>query len=115
MSHPAPAVETGPLWLTAARAARWLAFTNGSSPHQTAMQLMKITEEAGEATAAYIGMTGQNPRKGVTHTAEDVAAELCDVILAAATALHGFTDNPARTLGQHAERVGQRIADLPTP
>ena len=100
------------LWATAGRAAGWLAATNGMSSNETAMQLMKITEEAGEVTAAYIGMTGQNPRKGVTHSRDDVAAELCDVILAAATALHRFADDPAAVLDRHAERVGRRIAEL---
>lgn len=109
------ATDTAALWATAGQAAAWLAATNGVSPHQTAMQLMKITEEAGEVTAAYIGMTGQNPRKGVTHTAEDVAAELCDVILAAATALHRFAPDPAQTLDAHAARVGRRIGDLTAP
>jgi NTP pyrophosphatase (non-canonical NTP hydrolase) len=101
-----------PLWTTARTAADWLARTNGTSPHQTAMLLMKITEEAGEVTAAYIGMTGQNPRKGQTHTAEDVARELCDVILAAATALHRFTDDPAGFMDAQAARVGARIAAI---
>jgi phosphoribosyl-ATP pyrophosphohydrolase len=76
------------------------------------MQLMKITEEAGEVVAAYIGMTGQNPRKGITHAPADVAAELCDVILAAATVLHRFTDDPAAVLDWHATRVGARITAL---
>lgn len=107
--------ETSALWATAGQAARWLAATNGTGPHQTAMQLMKITEEAGEVTSAYIGMTGQNPRKGITHTSDDVAAELCDVILAAATALHAFTDDPNGVLEAHATRVGARIAGHATP
>ena len=42
-------------------------------------RLAKITEEAGEVIAAFIGATGQNPRKGVTHTLDDVVAELLDV------------------------------------
>jgi hypothetical protein len=108
LAPPAPTA----LWSTAAAAAHWLAETNGHGDHETAMQIMKITEEAGEVTSAYIGMTGQNPRKGTTHTAGDVVAELCDVILAAATALHRFTGEPATALDAHATRVGHRITDL---
>lgn len=46
-------------------------------------RLAKITEEAGEVVAAFIGLTGQNPRKGVTHTEQDVADELLDVAVTA--------------------------------
>lgn len=99
------------LWLASQSAAEWLSEENGPSAHETAMQLLKITEEAGEVVSAYIGMTGQNPRKGVTHTPGDVIAELCDVILAAATALHRFTPDPATALDHHAARVAWRIAE----
>ena len=51
------------------------------------LQLIKIQEELGEASAAYIGMTGSNPRKGVTHTHQDVAMELADVVLTALLAI----------------------------
>lgn len=46
-------------------------------------RLSKITEEAGEVIGAYIGYTGQNPRKGVTHMRGDVIAELLDVAVTA--------------------------------
>ena len=47
-------------------------------------RLAKIQEESGEVIGAYIGVTGQNFRKGVTHTIGDVYDELLDV---AATAV----------------------------
>lgn len=50
-------------------------------------RLAKISEEYGEVIEAFIGMTGQNPRKGVTHTIDDVRKELLDV---AVTALAAF-------------------------
>ncbi|MFF4403646.1 MazG-like family protein [Streptomyces sp. NPDC001404] len=98
-----------PLWEAARKAALWLDETNGVSRHETALRLMKLTEEAGKVTAAYIGLVGQNPRKGVTHTRGDVAAELCGVIITAATALHLFADDPAAALDDHARLVGRRI------
>jgi len=82
------------IFAQAQRMVSWLDARNGDSPHETAMRLLKMAEEVGEVTQAYLGMTGQNPRKGVTHTASDVAMELCDVIITAAVALHGFTDDP---------------------
>lgn len=50
-------------------------------------RLAKIGEELGEVIAAHIGQTAQNPRKGTTHTTEDVKKELIDV---AATALYAY-------------------------
>ncbi|MEU5311888.1 MazG-like family protein [Streptomyces sp. NPDC021562] len=93
----------------AARIAAVLNTTNGHSEHETAMRLMKVTEEAGEATAAYIGMTGQNPRKGISHTTADVADELCDVIIAATVALHSFTTTPAADLTAKLDAVARRL------
>ncbi|UBI41329.1 MazG-like family protein [Streptomyces mobaraensis] len=84
---------------------------NGTGAHETALRLLKLGEEVGEVVQAYLGMTGQNPRKGVTHDRSDVAAELCDVIITAATALHLFADDPAGALEEHARRVGRRVAE----
>ncbi|MFE4872479.1 MazG-like family protein [Streptomyces sp. NPDC056682] len=82
------------LWSHVRTVTAWLDATNGDGPHEIAMRLLKVTEEAGEAAQAYIGMQGQNPRKGVTATPQDVATELCDVILSAAVALASLTDDP---------------------
>lgn len=86
---------------------KWLESRNGSS--EPAMSLVKISEELGEAAQAYTGLLGRNPRKGVTHSGDDVAAELCDVILSAMVALHDFTDEPdgffARYVATRAERL----------
>lgn len=51
------------LWPLAARITATLDATNGTSPHEIAMRLLKVGEEAGEASAAYIGATGQNPAR----------------------------------------------------
>ena len=56
-------------------------------------RVAKIQEEAGEAIAALIGVTGQNPRKGVTHSIDDVAAELLDVALTALCAVEHIRGN----------------------
>ncbi|MFI9723552.1 hypothetical protein ACIHFE_28510 [Streptomyces sp. NPDC052396] len=105
-------MEEAQLWAVARKSAAWLDAANGAGEHETAMRLMKLAEEAGEVMQAYIGMTGQNPRKGVTHQRADVAAELCDVIITAATALHRFADDPAATLDRHARHVAQRMDEL---
>jgi hypothetical protein len=39
----------------------WLDAANPTGPHEDAMRVLKLVEEAGEAAAAYIGMVGQEP------------------------------------------------------
>ena len=60
-------------------------------------RVAKVTEEAGEAIEALIGFTGQNPRKGITHTRRDVLDELADVALTGILAIQHFTKNPRVT------------------
>ena len=74
-------------------------------------RLAKITEEAGEVVAAYIGATGQNPRKGVIATMDDVEAELLDVAVAALTALEhvrGHRGDALQMLDQKVLRTAAR-------
>jgi NTP pyrophosphatase (non-canonical NTP hydrolase) len=72
-----------------------------------------FTEEAGEVTQAVIGTLGQNPRKGVTHTWEDVQAELCDVIFTAMVALTTLTPGARETFNGHLARVAGRSLGTP--
>jgi NTP pyrophosphatase (non-canonical NTP hydrolase) len=99
-------------WQHVARVVAWLNAHNGTGPTETALRLIKLTEETGEVMQAYIGATGQNPRKGTTHTADDVTAELCDVILTAMVALHSFTDDPETTFAAVVQARGERLAGL---
>ena len=77
------------------------------------IRIMKLTEEAGEVTQAVIGTLGQNPRKGVTHTWEDVQAELCDVIVTAMVALNTLTPDARETFNGHLARVASRSLGAP--
>lgn len=54
-------------------------------------RLSKIGEEYGEAVNAFIGITGQNPRKGVFGSEDDVDNELVDVALTAILCLQHRT------------------------
>ena len=74
-----------------ARINAWLENANGFSAHEDSMRVMKVGEEFGEAIEAYIGMTGQNPRKGVTHSPEDLLSELADVAITAMCAMVHFS------------------------
>jgi len=55
-------------------------------------QILKLTEEIGEAAEALIGIRGLNARKGVRRTRDDLLDELADVIITAAVAMSGLTD-----------------------
>ena len=55
-----------------------------------------------------IGATGQNPRKGTTHTWDDVQSELCDVALTAMVALRTLTPDTREVFTAHLERVRER-------
>jgi NTP pyrophosphatase (non-canonical NTP hydrolase) len=87
----------------------WLDQANGTGDHETTLRLLKLSEEVGEVSQAYIGYVGQNPRKGQTHTATDVADELCDVIVTALVALRRFTDNPEQHLAGKLQHIADRV------
>lgn len=57
----------------------------------------KVAEEAGEAVKALIGVTAQNPRKGVTHVQGDLLDELADAALASILAIQHFTKDSTST------------------
>lgn len=61
-------------------------------------RLAKVSEECGEVIAAYIGVTGQNPRKGITHKPDDVLKELLDVAITALCAYEHMTGNRGDSL-----------------
>ncbi|RAO34300.1 hypothetical protein PSN13_03167 [Micromonospora saelicesensis] len=97
------------IW-AAARASRgWLDAANGTGQTELTCRILKLTEEAGEASAAWIGLLGQNPRKGVTHTREDVAAELADVAFTALVAIESLGLNAQTALDACAAKVRSRL------
>lgn len=61
-------------------------------------RLAKVSEECGEVIAAYIGATGQNPRKGVVGSIDDVVEELLDVALTALAAVEHLTGHRGTAL-----------------
>ncbi|MGW2695868.1 MazG-like family protein [Streptomyces sp. NPDC001296] len=72
------------------------------------LRVLKLSEEVGEVAQAVIGATGQNPRKGTTHSWEDVQAELCDVVITALVALRTMTPEAREVFTTHLERVTAR-------
>lgn len=85
---------------------------NGTGRSEMTMQILKITEEAGEAAAAWIGATGQNPRKGVTHTMGEVEEELADVAITALVGIARLGGDPLTALHGKAAVMTQRYAEV---
>ncbi|MEV6692661.1 MazG-like family protein [Micromonospora sp. NPDC051196] len=87
---------------------------NGRSREETGLRILKVTEEAGEVAAAWIGTIGQNPRKGVTHNTDDVAAELADVVLTALVAITSLGHDPRHVVTTCVDKVAARLDTYPT-
>lgn len=96
-------------WETVGRLADRLdAHSTLPAEQRRVLQILKISEEAGEVAEAVIGVLGQNPRKGFSHTWDDVRAELCDVIITAMVALHRIGPEPEAVFAAHLGRVAAR-------
>ncbi|MCI3270129.1 MazG-like family protein [Streptomyces cylindrosporus] len=108
--HPTPPAPSSPdLWSSIDALWTWL---DGNRPlggkEGLLLRMLKLSEEVGEVAEAVIGATGQNPRKGVTHTWDDVQAELCDVVITALVALRTLTPDTRETFTRHLQRVTER-------
>jgi hypothetical protein len=78
-------------------------------------RVAKVIEELGETIDAMIGFTGQNPRKGVVYSKEDMLYEIADTALTAIFALHHFTKNSSvarEILRRKQEFIYRRMMDL---
>jgi len=57
----------------------------------------KAAEEMGEAIAALIACTGQNPRKGVCGTQDEMLGEVADFVVTGIFGIQHFTKDSLRT------------------
>lgn len=86
-----------------------------SSEARTWGRLAKVGEEFGEVIAAYIAVTGQNPRKGAHGVYGDVVKELFDVALTALCAVEHMTGNVGIGMeGFHEHVINVHARSLPT-
>ena len=78
-----------------AELSRWIDEANSHRNPEAQLwgRVAKVSEETGEAIAALVGATGQNPRKGFTHTTVDVVKELLDVAVTALAAVEHLVNN----------------------
>ncbi|MGW2539687.1 MazG-like family protein [Kitasatospora sp. NPDC001574] len=74
------------------------------------VQALKLQEEAGEVAEAVIGALGANPRKGFSHTWDDVRKEACDVAITALVTLARLGGDPRQFFDEHLRQVAARAA-----
>ncbi|MFI1719879.1 MazG-like family protein [Streptomyces sp. NPDC020489] len=72
------------------------------------LRMLKLSEEVGEVAEAVIGAMNHNPRKGASHTWDDVQSELCDVVITALVALRTLTPDTRGVFERHLTRVRER-------
>lgn len=89
----------------------WIDTTNQHRDPEAILwgRVAKVSEEAGEAIACLVGATGQNPRKGQTHSLEDVIEELLDTAVAALGAVEHITGNTGTSLALLLDKI-DRVA-----
>ncbi|GGX37856.1 MazG-like family protein [Streptomyces chryseus] len=73
------------------------------------LRVLKIGEEFGEAAEAITGALGANPRKGNSHTWQDVEKELADVIVTSMVALATITPDAEKVLEHRVAHLVQRV------
>ncbi|MFE6945988.1 MazG-like family protein [Streptomyces chartreusis] len=87
----------------------WLDAKSGvSGDLATVLRVLKISEEAGEVAEAVLGAMRANPRKGASHTWEDVQKELCDVTVTALIALASITPDARMVFEEYLRRIADR-------
>ncbi|MEW1616538.1 MULTISPECIES: MazG-like family protein [unclassified Streptomyces] len=98
-------------WLRVEQLRHWL--DTNSAPELTGdarlWRVLKISEEVGEVAEAMHGATGANPRKGASHTWDDVHKELCDVIVSSMIALATCTPGARRLLDERLQHLVDRV------
>ncbi|MER6466085.1 MazG-like family protein [Streptomyces sp. NPDC001288] len=73
-------------------------------------RVLKISEEVGEVAEAMHGAMGANPRKGASHTWDDVHTELCDVVVTSMMALAACTPDAPALLDARLQHLIDRVA-----
>ncbi|GAB3167888.1 hypothetical protein GCM10027162_04560 [Streptomyces incanus] len=111
-SSPSPSASSSPsggLWDSVDALHAWLDAHDAVDGREALLlRVLKLSEEVGEVAQAVIGATGQNPRKGTTHSWDDVGSELCDVALTALVALRSLTPDAGEVFTRHVAKVAAR-------
>jgi NTP pyrophosphatase (non-canonical NTP hydrolase) len=89
-------------WWSISKIDRWLdSAVSDTYIHQPLAQdwarVGKVIEELGEVIRALIGFTGQNPRKGITHSRQEMLDELADTAITGILGMQHFTKDASET------------------
>ena len=113
-SETVPSETTADLWAAIDALWTWLDTDQPIGGREgMVLRMLKLSEEVGEVAQAVIGATGRNPRKGVSHTWDDVRSELCDVVITALVALRTLTPDAREVFTRHLAGVTERSLGAP--
>lgn len=85
----------------------------GRDREQLGLRVGKAMQEAGEAYDAWQGYVGNNPRKGVYASLDDVVGELADTVLAALIAIESLGAEPRHAVDLCVAKCLARVAEHP--
>ncbi|WP_330334405.1 MazG-like family protein [Streptomyces sp. NBC_00536] len=90
------------------------AWLDDNTGHQTEternlLRVLKIGEEFGEVSEALHGALSANPRKGRSHTWDDVRKELIDVAVTTFVALATLTPDAEQEFGDRLQHLIDRV------
>lgn len=108
-AHPEKDAMDTASWELIARLVGWL---DKKSPvtgdNAKLMRVLKIGEEFGEVAEAVHGAMAANPRKGESHTWEDVNKELCDVAITSLIALASLAPDAQKLFEARLQHIAER-------
>ncbi|WP_405614364.1 MazG-like family protein [Streptomyces sp. NBC_01511] len=96
-------------WTRIEKLRSWLDENAAPVGDERLWRILKISEEVGEVAEAMHGASGTNPRKGYSHTWDDVNKELCDVIVTSMVALATCTPDAAKLLDDRLQHLVDRV------
>ena len=70
-------------------------------------KVIEVIEELGEAISNFISYTGQNPRKPVAHSKDDVVDEVLDVVLTGLLCSQHLLKSPAEVSWRLRQKQGK--------
>ncbi|WP_405452617.1 MazG-like family protein [Streptomyces achromogenes] len=98
-------------WQRIDRLCQWLdeETPSASGSDVRLLRVLKISEEMGEVAEAVHGALGTNPRKGTSHTWEDVEKELIDVAVSTLVALRTITPDAEKLFTTRLDHLVDRV------
>ncbi|WP_331770753.1 MazG-like family protein (plasmid) [Embleya sp. NBC_00888] len=98
-------------WEQINRLRRWLDENAGEQTERerTLLRVLKVGEEYGEVAEALHGALAANPRKGASHSWDDVRKELVDVAVTTLVALATLTPDARNVFDERLDGLVDRV------